>query len=233
MDTPRGYEQEPLEAATFVVLDLDRTLFDTNKFSYATMQILQQRGVASEKLAAIKATELSQRGNTFDLIAAIRQLEETISIDDFKHEASEYVYPGVVELLQQLAEHDVPYTILTYGGEESQRLKLAILETVLGQAAPAVVTNERNKSAWISHHAVLEEGGAGKEPYLVLPAELTEGYGVVEAGRVVVLDDKPENFVTENPLISGLLIDNDPAGAQMGALKIGEVSVERLLHTAA
>lgn len=221
----------------FVVLDLDRTLFDTDTFVEYIWRLLPGFAIGVQELEDLKAYEISQRGKQLDLIQEIsRRFKGRLSIDELTARMAdiggeELLYRGVSELLVELKQNDVPTMIMTYGSQASQEMKLQLMRLSLGKGAEmpysTIVTHQR-KAAWLAEQCVQAQDGAR-----VVPKELYDGKSIA-AQQIVVVDDKKSNL--EAPLaegIGGMLIDNDGTSGAGAAVGIDQVSVAQLLRDVA
>lgn len=197
----------------YVVLDLDRTLLDTTKLVLLVAQILNALGVSKVELAKIYAHIRQQDGNQFDYNVYMREVlgDETVNamIDQLTKQlesgdidASELFYDGVAETFDALDTAGIPYGIVTAGGEETQTLKLTLLRAVFKRNIPARIVASTGK-------AMLAQEGwyVPNQSEFIVPKDLSAGDSVV-AQRIAVVDDKPENLVTDNKHIATYLIDN-------------------------
>lgn len=171
----------------FYVLDLDRTLFMSEK-SLALMQgvialydpelgvLLQQQYDAYEA-----------QGESFsvrDFIAERVDAVELQKIEAKYHELAathDLLYPGAAALIEYIQQKNAGIGILTYGSQQGQTMKITADPTL--RTIPFLVTSETYKGALIA-------GWRQDDDLYHLPEEL--GGGV--AKTIIFVDDKPFSF---------------------------------------
>ncbi len=175
---------------TFYLLDFDRCLASTEKF-----QLLLERVV--EKQTSIKVAEIRQARHdfigSFDLASYVRGRLTTMHQDGEERWIrieSEFVdmalgedllEPGAHELLHALDSRELPYGIVTYGGDAWQRAKIAAAGLLY---VPHLVTDQKEKGVLIASWQ--------REDGYQLPQELAGDDAF--ARRLVFVDDKPFSF---------------------------------------
>ncbi len=215
---------------TFVVLDLDRTLLDSPKLVSSIAPLFGEAGVPILQQAALYAHIRTQDGNQFDYVSYLRkELGDTIvnrvvdmvrtKLETGELYASELFFDGVQELFEVLDGRGVPHAIFTAGGDETQQLKLELLEAAFGKHVPAKIVDHARKA-----HVIQSEWFDTTEQMYTIPTELCRE-GSVQAKRIVLLDDKPENLEYDGEGIETFLIDN--ANTTSDAISIATF-VERL-----
>lgn len=192
-----------------VVLDLDRTLFMTNKFVDYIYDVLGYMGI--KQIEQFQQHEKANRGNTLDILQELEAyFTDVFSFDAFKAamdklEKPQLIYSGVRELLLHFKEQGTSFSIMTYGGESTQALKLLLFFDELGPELndiPSEITSvEKNKADYI------DRAWADGRGHFTLPAYISREEKIVD--EIVVVDDKSSNFVTTNPSIIGLHVSYD------------------------
>jgi len=174
--------------ATYYILDLDRTLFDTEK----STQVM--RGVVALHDTELAAA-LEQRFEESTLLGESFSMRDFIAenVDEEAMQKIETLYlaaalnqdilnPGARELISYIrTQGDGEMGILTYGSPLGQAMKIKAVTEL--ESIPFLITSETFKGAQIaSWH---QEDG-----YYHLPAEL----GGFLAKHIVFVDDKPFSF---------------------------------------
>lgn len=223
------HETESRHVETFAVLDLDRTLFNTDAFIDIVCMMLTQHGISPEvaldTIARIKDQTggsvplFEDLGNTFaeDVLEAVR--EEILRLASEGELRDILLYDGSREILDMLDELEVPFGVLTYGKETEQQYKIDLFRLLVNREParlPAMPTDERLKGNWI-HGAWKQADG------FIVPVDFTESAPVF-AERIVILDDKPDNLLSPDPTVGGILIDNSNPGRNLTAV------IDRLQH---
>lgn len=175
---------------TFVILDFDRTLGDTEQLFAAFMAILAEHSELDQPALRRAATESSQRGESFDGAAWVReQLEMTGQASVWRAlkqafavrtAQTDYLLPGAWELLAYLRDARVGHGILTYGGREWQEMKLAAAGL---SELPTIITDDTAKGTQLRRWQ--QSDGT-----YVLPPE----FGQTIRQQLVLVDDKPLSF---------------------------------------
>jgi len=185
----------------FYLLDFDRCLASTSKF-----QLLLERVV--EKQTAITMAEMHQARQdfigTFDLASYVRGRLTSMHQDGEERWVrieSEFVdmalgqdllEPGAHQLLRALDSRELPYGIVTYGGDAWQRAKIAAAGLLY---VPHLVTGQKEKGLLIADWQ--------RENGYQLPPQLADN---VFAQRLVFVDDKPFSFVGLPPDVRGICV---------------------------
>lgn len=186
----------------FCVLDLDRTLLDTEKAFNVFVDAVHEVGFIDGYEVHDAVLE---SGGSFDVLAYVRKelsdrLDPTGSgseriesiVADIKAEyikrakEENLLLPGALELLTELDGNDMPYGILTFGGDEWQgwKLEAARLDTV-----PTIVTRRKDKAAMMRDSWRRKILGGFQ-----LPEEfMSDGYRII-AKKLLFLDDKLESL---------------------------------------
>ncbi len=218
--TPSHHAHHREYEDTLVVIDVDRTLFETNLFSEAVFTILDRQGMKEDARVLGEIVE-HNTGNTFDLMREVEKLGMYPSADDLVVAVNgrPFLYVGVDELLNVLGKSGIATMILTYGGLSGQRLKLEIISRELESKGlslpPSIITQESRKAEWIDTAWERAENGR-----FIVP-EGVPGLSGRSFSRIVILDDKTSNLETSNDGIEGVKIDN---GGQGDGVLIGEAA---------
>lgn len=128
------------------IIDLDRTLFATGKFTpLLHLWIEETYGLKSGVLEAEQEKYYSYIEDlyAYDLFSHLRA--KNIDTDEFSHTLQKtsfandaYLFEGATELLE-LCKNNGPVTILSFGHDDYQRLKYQLCPTIVS-AAPLVTT---------------------------------------------------------------------------------------------
>lgn len=186
-DTNREIDQwRILPVPGVVLLDLDRCLFDTNAFVAAFYNTLDP-----ELAASLRGTQvqLEASGGSFDLASEIRRRVGRDAWHQLQrrfletHDEAAYLNEGADDLLGFLRDKGIPHAILTYGGEEWQRLKrrVARLEHI-----PMIVVDRKEKGGIIS-------GWMNSDGQFAVP--INGGGQPLLASYAILVDDKIEAFM--------------------------------------
>lgn len=205
---------------TFVVIDFDRTLGDTDELLRALGDVLLRHPeVVGQAMLEQAATDSAHLGESFDSVTWVRQQipgtawqairQEFMAQDE--DEANDFLLPGARELLEYLDQAHISYGILTYGGEEWQQMKLAKAKLA---DIPTIITADPAKGQELKRWQ-LPDGT------YELPAAYVSDVGRVVVRHVIMLDDKLSSF-TDAPTANSTMIqvrsgqDHDvrPAGVR-------------------
>lgn len=230
-----------VEVPTFVVLDLDRTLLNTDELNkYMCAHIETERDTTPEDGDAWNYIQ-QQKGRSFSVLGYLRtrfgseqwdvlQKQMVTMADAESLLSSAVLYPYVAELLNALDEARIPYAILTYGDSENQQFKLDILHATIGrktEIVDALITDEQYKGEWIARTWRQNTGGAGEEWFYVHPDLHPEQ--TMKAKTIVVVDDKAQNAQANDAHIIDFIVDNTAPGSAAGARSIRDLY--ELIHT--
>lgn len=175
-------------SSTFYIVDLDRTLFDSERSVELMRGIvaLYEPDVAS--LLAQRFDEYESQGESFsvrDFIADNTSEADMQKIESKYYEmaaAQDFLYPGASELIAYIQEKDAAkIAILTYGSELGQAMKIKASPQL--RNIPFLVTSETYKGALIA-------SWRQDDDLYHLPDE----YGGGTAKTIVFVDDKPFSF---------------------------------------
>lgn len=240
------HEKEPRIVETFVVLDLDRTLFPTDDFVDLIYDELMKQGVPADKTGEDKSFVYSQTGTSFSLFdhmaqefgearmnAVMQSIEQLVK--DGTVTAEMLLCKGTKELLEYLDQHQIPHAILTFGEQGLQDFKIKLTRLLLnktGEELPATVTSLHKKAAWIADAWEQDDDSKG----LHVPASITGGE-LIHAKNVVVIDDKVSNLVSDSEQVKGILVNNS-SNRPVGSLSTEDLAeyldvglpLERISH---
>ena len=245
------HNMEPRIVETFTVLDLDRTLLDSDTLVGLLYNELQKLGIPADELNLDQAFARDQTGNSFSLLehlvheygqelvtGAMQSVRDLAQNGELPAEA--IVCPGANELLDYLDDNNIPHAILTFGENDYQQFKIEVVRAVLGKTEatlPATITSEPKKAEWISH--TWEGDGSGERFHV--PVSIS-GDEQIQASYVVVVDDKSSNITSQNEHVKGILVNNTqvrPTGSLSTAdlaeylqagLSLGRISDLQLLN---
>lgn len=180
------------------VLDLDRTLVDTDKFVELLSVSLKQQGHDGNSLVdKIEKARISE--NDINVEKAVESLGIGVweSVKKYFLEQSKeknFLFEDAEIFLQNLKYQDLPHIILTFGISEAwQQLKLitAGLEDI-----PAIVSTSRKKSKTINSWR--SEKGIYAPP----------GFSELSADKIILIDDRPGAFLEiTSSSFKGYLLD--------------------------
>ncbi|HCR55865.1 TPA: hypothetical protein DIV49_02735 [Candidatus Saccharibacteria bacterium] len=232
--TDLQHEREPREVETFVALDLDRTLLNSDVLGDVQCDILADFGIGQDEIDAHKAHIAANKGNSFPVVNYLTDTYGAELVTSLQERllarASEpairaaLLFEGVIELLGALESKDVPYGVLTFGEQENQSFKLRLFELLTDREGKILseITSENNKSDYI-HHQWQNTSGVGSGTFAI-PEHFTHDRPIT-AHHVILLDDKGSHLDTEHSDIGGMLVGNlpDEAGAYPeGTHRLGE-----------
>ena len=191
----------PEPKAIYYVLDLDRTLFDTNKDA----NILRDVVAEYDELLAVdlkKRVELSATtGVSFsmhDFIATGLSAENLQRVEvEYMRQATaqDLLNPGARELLIALEHQAARHAgIMTYGSDKGQRLKLQASGL---DSFPAMIVDTTSKGGVI---AGWQQPGGGFR----IPDVLARGSLLVD--KVVLIDDRTRSFKDLPPGAEGYVV---------------------------
>jgi len=209
-------ELEARKVATVAVLDMDRTLLNTDQLAYAMCDMLILHTGPEEDINQHKAHIDANYGNNFSVTDYLAEIyneeivelikEDLLNLAESDELRERLLFPGTMELLDALAESDTPHAILTRGVRKNQEFKLALFRRLVDRSEeelPGEVTTEEYKSEWI-HHTWTDEGR------IVIPKGFF-GKESLQAEQVIVIDDKKDNLLSPDIRVKGILVDNREA----------------------
>lgn len=200
----------------FIVIDMDRTLFDTAEYAAVLMEAL--RLTTAEALQA-QAVLTLEYGKNFDLLTYLVKLKgidyqqacQQIMTRAKKHTET-LLMPGVVGLVDALTESGDSYGILTTGTLENQNLKLAVLRDLLAKdetSLPAEITSVSDKSV----DFIQNRWDEVKQAFHI-DEQLSGKKGGVYAKTVVLIDDKSNNLTAKHPHMVLMHVPVNPTAEQ-------------------
>lgn len=174
--------------ATFYVLDLDRTLFDTEKAIAIMEEVVAVHDQVLARALSQRFREYSEQGESFSVREFIVDMTDEANMQVIEaryHEAARaqnLLLSGAKELLSLVRSRpQARFGILTYGSPQGQAMKMRAAAGL--EEAPFLVTSGRHKGEQIAQWQ--QADGTYR-----LPEEL----GGVIAREVVFVDDKPFSF---------------------------------------
>lgn len=135
-------------------LDLDRTLFDTERAKSAIYRALEDTyGIAADRLVQERAEHyVHPHDDETYYYPLFKHLESTYEIDpdeaasclEEQLRGQDFLYPDAVPLLDDLEERGIRTSILTFGDVPYQQFKVALCEELFGMSA-LVTTKPKGK----------------------------------------------------------------------------------------
>ena len=188
---------------TFYLLDLDRTLFNTEKAMVVMRGVVDTHSTELAAAMTQRFEEFTITGESFsvrDFILERVGEEEMQGIEAAYREASlkqDLLNPGAVELIEYIRQKPrAELGILTYGSPLGQAMKIAGAAGL--ESIRFMVTDETHKGALIATWR-REDG------QYVLPAQM----GGYVAKHIVFVDDKPFSFTGLPIDVTGYLVQTD------------------------
>ena len=179
------------------VLDLDRTLIDTDEFIKMLAVSLDLQGYDGDALVEMIEKALTSEQD-INAKAAIDSLGEGAwsSVKSYFSEESQkhkLVFDDARIFLEKLKSAGLPHIILTFGiSKEWQNLKL---QTTGLDYIPTIITATRDKSkiinSWKDNHGVY----------------VPPGFPDMSASNIVLVDDRPNAFLHPTENLKGYLLD--------------------------
>ena len=194
----------------FIVLDLDRTLLNTDAYSRLLLNVA---GLSAQQNADLTAQLMQKTGAGFDLLASIlRQGNSDVAAltnTMLRCATDDLLMPGAKDFITSLDEaHDV-YGILTTGSAQGQAPKLAVFRQLVRKTdrlLPAEITNALNKSK----DFVLNRCRPRQNAFYI-SEELSGVRGGCYARRVLLVDDKPSNLSMPHARLTTFCVPTIPA----------------------
>lgn len=191
------------------VLDLDRTILDTNKFVERFTEFLDTFRVVDIGHLRQMQRAAQASGGSFDVISYLKDSSanqvDPLHLDpllaDFvtsaQPDAHQLYEPQARELLDYLDAQEEPYVFMTKGGLEWQGLKIHALD--LGHV-PRIITDQTDKTAQLA--------GAYRDGVFVLDEAIGLTGGPVDGIRTntyTIVDDKVESMrgIDDDPRTQG------------------------------
>jgi len=167
------------------IIDLDRTLIDTDKIVRALAITLKQQGYDGDGLVSeIERARLSENDiNTKEAISSLGKEAwggvEAYLLEEAKKDT--FVFDDAQPFLESLRSSKLPHIILTFGVSRSwQNLKLRAAGL---NHIPSIVSDSREKSktinSWKDHNGVY----------------VPPGFRKLSSSSIVLIDDRPDAFL--------------------------------------
>ena len=215
----------------FYVIDMDRTLVNTEKLYDVLEIVLKRHTNISVDMVNDERTEIEARGESFKLINTLDRLLEThkskvswLEVEQaFIQEARQtkgVFEPYAQDLLKLLDDKQIPYGIITYGNEAWQLAKIEAAD--LGDV-PHLVTRIKEKGALL---AGWKEGNS-----FIIPPAMTRDFKPLTVDSIVFLDDKAVSFQDIPEGVRGIFVRSptrELLPSQMGTLPSGVETVQGL-----
>lgn len=185
-----------VETDMLVLLDIDRTSFDTDAFAHAVGDLaVNSFGISREYIAQARHEAEAVPGRSFNIVSCIhralngeyRTFEQALLAG---YEADAFTHPDALDGLQTLAAADIPVMAMTHGVELDQNLKLATSPS-LGQL-PVRVIEAPNKGEILKY-------ARGDDGRYRLTAQIGGERVEYVASWIAIADDKLENFAALEP----------------------------------
>jgi hypothetical protein len=215
--------------STFFMLDFDRTLGNTDKFSEVLEKVIEEETNLTADFLRHAELQAEANGESFDTIQYLRNyLKETnnpLSWSDLERtfiiraQQEDTLEVGAAKLLRILDEKNIRFGIITYGNEAWQ---LAKIEGANLLDVPRVVTRIKEKGNILT-------GWKQETGEFLIPPLLTKEFKPLLVTTIVFLDDKAVSFTNMPEGVIGLRV-RPPEGikllAQQGPLPAGIIEVE-------
>jgi hypothetical protein len=198
----------------FVILDLDRTLLNTDVFLDMLGEELVKQSVPASSIEADRAELRSMTGTSVSGLEYFQARYGKTTLDKAttgllstgatSSRGAGLVYEGVADLLRLLDARSAAVAIVTYGKLADQALKLDLLRMVLGMSEaelPALITQLPRKAEWMFDRWYDPVSGQFRIPdsLSLRSSRVTE---------LLILDDKLENLTSVSPHIRGILVQH-------------------------
>lgn len=181
--------------SVFYVLDLDRTLANTEKLYEVLSAVLIRDTNISMDMLNKERGEVEARGESFKLINSLAGLLQSHNseIDWLQveqafireaHRTEGVLEPYAAQLLKLLDSKQLPYGIITYGNEAWQ---LAKLEAAGLLNVPHVVTRIKEKGRLLA-------GWRQEDGSFIIPPAMTHDFNPLTVDSIIFLDDKAVSF---------------------------------------
>ncbi len=190
-----------VSSSEFWLLDLDRTLFDTDRAAGLLYQLADELSIMTVTELAARQRQSEVDGQSFDPMSTIveqagqdgwsqltTQFEQQAASEDF-------LLPGAEDLIKYLTERHRPHAILTYGNPKWQEIKLA----TTGLNVPYLVVTSPYKS-------VVVREWQNDDGTFQIPSAIRPSIDQSTARRIVLVDDKPLAFEDLPVNVTGYLI---------------------------
>ena len=200
----------------FFVIDFDRTLGDTDKFHEVLEIVIEQEtGIQANALRSARLNA-EAAGSSFDTVDYLRSfLARSGSEKTWQHIQQIFIAraktqdmrePHASDLLRILDQKQIPYGIITFGGEAWQ---LAKIEGAHMLQVPHIVTHIQEKGKILT-------GWKTTAGDFIVPPALTRDFQPLKVRTIVFLDDKSVSFYQIPPGVRGIRV-RPPEGLKLPA----------------
>lgn len=231
---------------TVVLLDVDRTILNTEQFVECLLATLQAQGVSPTICSELREESIQNQGNAFDIVTEVRARMDThghgSSSDLVKAIRSTYTVaeleqllmaPGALDLLATLHAGSARVMYLTAGGVETQTLKFELISAITNRhdlpSFPYAIihVDEQRKTIlakeWYS--ADMQSFDLAKVRSFCSATFNIDNDTFEAVERVVVIDDKEQNVADVSSLsVQGILCERaefpDAPGARQSLAAI-------------
>ncbi len=213
------------EVETLALFDLDRTLFDTEKFREALEAAAARHGLKLTGMEAERA-RVWATGRPFYDVEYIAQAFGPQAWNEVRRELlaahgdNAFLYSDALEFLNLLEELHVPVAILTHGTDVGQRLKLELSPRLSGY--PFIVTDSRQKGVLLGE---VRQNGR----YYITPD--VAHHTAYAARRILFFDDVLENFAglsAESNITAFYLVERSRSKGRAAELAIEPIHIRDL-----
>lgn len=218
--------------SVFYVLDLDRTLANTERLYDVLQEVLERYTNVTVEMLNEERAAVESRGESFKMIHSLRHLlEKTRSNVDWEQIERTFIEtalqtdgvlePHALDLLEILDSKRLPYGIITYGNEAWQ---LAKIEAAGLLSVPHLVTRIKEKGHLLA-------GWQRSDGSFVIPPAMTQNFQSIAVDSIVFLDDKAISFKDIPEGVRGIFVRSplrDLLPSQMGTLPEGVETVSGL-----
>lgn len=176
----------------YVILDLDRTLLDTEALNDGYQSVVRQLDSSLADALMHEKRETEDSGGTFDFHQFLHKQLSDEQVERFDEHVIEQLQSrsitndGALELLQHLAERQIAHGILTYGSNSWQLLKLRACGL---DRLPYSITSDSKKSRVI--RSWQGSGGVFHLPHELVAQEMG-AHDTFDA--LMLVDDKAVSF---------------------------------------
>lgn len=225
---PFEHEKYITSAGVVALIDVDRTILNTDTVFDIIVDALRQGGVDSKVLESVAARGKQAKEQAFDYLTAISKLAPGIHIEpavivdrigseyDAESLIEKVIAPGAVDMIRALKDVGAYTLLLTAGGEATQKTKLLLLETVFSKLARpiqlppwAIIDSSKQYKTQLAEEAYNEELKIFSLDTLLshaLDSNCIES-SVTGAEQVLVVDDKLCNVTSVGTSrITGILV---------------------------
>lgn len=233
----RNHELEPFrDTEVFIVLDLDRTMLDTDKLNHLLCTYIDKTNDASPEDGDPYEYTLAREGESFSLVPYLIQRYSQAAFDtatlhlkagaeQSEGTKDDIIYPGVRELIAELDAQGIDHGILTYATDiENQKFKLDIWHHFIGRThdrIEAIITELDKKGEWVEDHWHDPES-TQHDPHFIVPSDLSEN-DRIRARYILIVDDKFKNIRSDHKHIIGFTVDNTASTPSASGGSIGDL----------